>query len=128
YMHDVVDRTPEGSHYDVIYFGGGGNGSVVIRHNAMYENLYNQTSVILMESYFGPLKNWTIDNNIMSGGGGTFYCNDAHRGFGAPQNIVLTNNRMGNYRQGFLASINAGGVAVSGNVDINTGVNLDNRI
>lgn len=127
YFHDVQDSSPNLSHYDVSYYGGGMGGKIVYEHNYFVENLYNQTSTIFIESYFGAIGTFTIDSNWLSGGGGTLYIRNTNHGNPDPTKVFVTNNKMGNYQQGFVASID-GTVTHSGNVDINTGASIDSQI
>jgi hypothetical protein len=83
-----------GSHYNGIdYDGGGGSDfSLLIQHNTIYDQ-QGQTDAIMIDTYFGPADNVTIDNNILAGGNYAIYAVD--QGNGSPTNISITNNHFG---------------------------------
>jgi hypothetical protein len=73
------DGWPDGSsfcngpeHFDGYQSDGGDN--ITIRHNTI-RNPCGQTSAILMSTNTSGIRNVTIQNNLMAGGGYTLYCN-----------------------------------------------------
>jgi hypothetical protein len=76
-------------HFDGFQSDGGD--TITLRHNTI-RNPCSQTSDILLSSNTSPIKNVTITNNLLAGGGYSLYC------AGSPDrsrvtNIVATNNR-----------------------------------
>ncbi len=75
YIHDLAFWTSasEGpTHNEDIYFPCGGNGNVTIRHNTMF-NQIDQTATVYTDMNEGVCANMTIDDNLVAGGGWTFY-------------------------------------------------------
>jgi hypothetical protein len=59
-------------HFDGFQSDGGSN--IVLRHNTI-RNPCSQTSAILMSTNTAPIRDVTIADNLMAGGGYTLYCN-----------------------------------------------------
>jgi hypothetical protein len=68
----------------------GGNG-ITLRHNTM-RNPCSQTSNILLSSNTSPIRNATITDNLLGGGGYSLYCAGSADG-SRVTNIVATGNR-----------------------------------
>jgi hypothetical protein len=68
----------------------GGDG-ITIRHNTM-RNPCSQTSNILLSSNTSPIRNATITDNLLAGGGYSLYCAGSNDG-SRVTNIVATGNR-----------------------------------
>jgi hypothetical protein len=60
-----------GSHYEDIYYGGGG-GALTVTHDTLY-NPQSQTAAIFTKGDFGNVTAVTITNNLLAGGGYTIY-------------------------------------------------------
>jgi hypothetical protein len=90
YIHDLL---ASGSpHYDCIQIDGGVE-NIVIRHNTVI-NAYPQTSAIMIDNYFGEIKDIIVENNLLIGGGYTIYV-DARFNSSAVSNVRISNNHMG---------------------------------
>lgn len=79
-----------GEHLDGFQLGGGEN--IVIRHNTL-RNPCAQTSAILIShdpGYNAPIRDITVSDNLMAGGGYTLYCSDANDTI---QSETVTGNR-----------------------------------
>jgi hypothetical protein len=106
-------------HYDCIQIDGG-NANILISRNNMV-NDYDQTSVVMIDNYFGNVSNIVVDNNRLIGGGYPCY-------YAADQNlsntmvgISYTNNRLG-IGAGYGYTYFALGTPIfTGNVDDTTG-------
>jgi hypothetical protein len=79
-------------HFDGIQSDGGHD--LVIRHNTI-RNPCSQTSAILMSSNSAPIRNVTITDNLLAGGGYTLYCN---AGPDIPNETVTGNRIARTYR------------------------------
>ncbi len=60
-----------GSHYEDIYYGGGG-GALVLTHDTLL-NPQDQTAAIFTKGDFGNVGTVTVTNNLLAGGGYTIY-------------------------------------------------------
>ena len=96
YIHDL--KATQAPHYDGIQLDGGVS-NVIIRHNTVI-NDYGQTSAVMIDNYFGPISNITVDNNLLVGGGYTIYVDGQFNG-GSITGVSITNNHMG---QGYLGN------------------------
>jgi hypothetical protein len=119
YVHDLVYGN--GSHNDAIQSDGGSN--YVIRHNRI-ENSHDQTSAILLSTNIGRISDVVVDNNLMAGGGYTFYAGTDEGG--PAGNLRATNNRFSRMffpRGGYWGPVvgSQGAVVWSGNVWADTG-------
>ncbi|WP_271565986.1 Ig-like domain-containing protein [Bradyrhizobium sp. CCBAU 11386] len=90
YIHDL--NASGSPHYDGIQIDGGSS-NVTISHNTVI-NDYNQTSAIMIDNYFGPISNISVDNNLLVGGGYTVYSDGQFSG-GSINGVSFTNNHMG---------------------------------
>ncbi|RXG91477.1 Ig-like domain-containing protein [Bradyrhizobium vignae] len=89
YIHNLL---ASGSpHYDGIQIDGGIS-NVQIEHNTVI-NAYTQTSAIMIDNYFGPISNISVQNNLLAGGGYTVY-SDAQFNGGSITGVSFTNNHM----------------------------------
>ncbi|MFB6452970.1 Ig-like domain-containing protein [Bradyrhizobium tunisiense] len=90
YIHDMI---ASGSpHYDGISIDGK-NYDITIRHNTVI-NDHTQTAAIMIDNYFGPVSNVTVDNNLLYGGGYNIYSSAQFNG-GSVTGVSITNNHMG---------------------------------
>jgi len=83
------------SHYDGIQADGGFSNLKILRNTVI--NQRDQTSAIMLDNYWGPIKDVTIDGNLLIGGGYTVYINEVARGQakgGRLINVRFTNNRL----------------------------------
>lgn len=87
WLHDLYH--PEGAHNDGVQVQSGSGG--VIRGNNI-ENPFTQTSAIMLQTNFGPISDYVIEGNRLSGGGYTMYIEDKGNGYGAPRNVRVLDN------------------------------------
>jgi hypothetical protein len=85
YCHDL--RVYGSTHNDCIQTVGGSNS--VIRGNNLNAP-YHQTSAIIIQTEFGPARNWLIENNRLSGGGYSIYSQPKVNG--TPTGLTIRNN------------------------------------
>jgi hypothetical protein len=90
FIHDL--RASGSPHYDGIQIDGGIS-NVIIRHNTVI-NDHNQTAAVMIDNYFGPISNITVDNNVLVGGGYTVYSDGQFSG-GSITGVSITNNHIG---------------------------------
>jgi len=112
----------DGPHYDGFQSDGGSN--IRLIHNTI-RNPCGQTSAILMSTNTSSIRDVTISNNLMAGGGYTLYCN------AGPDvaNETVTGNRFARtwfQRSGYWGAITgcSGADLFSGNVWDDTGLPL----
>jgi hypothetical protein len=130
YIHDL--GAPGSPHYDGIQIDGGLS-NIVVRHNNIVVS-QSQTSAVMIDNYFGPTSNITVDNNRLVGGGFTVY-SDGQFGSSSPRGgtggtisgVSFTNNRLGKGSAGY-ANIVKNTPAWSGNVDDATGQSLGTSV
>ena len=115
YIHDLKSNW-SGPHYDGVAIDGGAN--VTIRHNTII-NPNSQTSAVMIDNYFGPISNITVDNNLLVGGAYTIFV-DGQFGGGPITDVKITNNRLGKGQFGYIANTKTSPVLI-GNVDSITG-------
>lgn len=119
YIHDMSGTAD--SHFDTIQADGNFS-NLVIRHNTLV-NEHEQTSVIMLSDWWGPLDGAIVDNNRLLGGGYTVYVAGNH-GHGTT-GVKITNNRMKKGGFGFLATYAPIDLTMSGNVDDATGAPIN---
>ena len=115
YIHDLKSDW-SGPHYDGVAIDGGAN--VTIRHNTII-NPNSQTSAVMIDNYFGPISNITVENNLLVGGAYTIFV-DGQFGGGSVTDVKITNNRLGKGQFGYIANTKTSPVLM-GNVDSITG-------
>lgn len=96
YIHDLFES--EAAHSDGAQLVAGAH-DVNIKHNTIWAGGYingkdgavqnGTSSIMTRELQYGQVKNITIDNNLMSGGAYSLYCQQA----GKASNQVVTNNK-----------------------------------
>jgi hypothetical protein len=115
-------------HYDGIQVDGA-RSNITIEHNTVDMRELLSTGAVMLDNYFGPLDNVTVNDNRLIGGGWTAYL-DARFGRpgysgtgGAVTNIRYTNNRICCGQWGYASvDIFAGdSLTWTGNVDDETG-------
>jgi len=111
YIHDL--KATGSPHYDGIQIEGSVS-NVIIRHNTVI-NDYGQTSALMIDNYFGPISNITVDNNLLVGGGYTIYVDGQFSG-GPITGVSITNNHMGRGHWG-ITNFNKTSPVYTGNVD-----------
>lgn len=121
YIHDLL--ASGAPHYDGIQIDGGVS-NVLIRHNTII-NPHAQTAAVMIDNYFGPIDEITVDNNRLIGGGYTVYSDGQFSG-GPITAVTFTNNRLGKGRWGY-SSFVGNKPAWHNNVDDATGRNLGSR-
>ena len=101
YIHDL--GTAPGAHADGIQISSG-SGWVIRGNNFALPSTSN--SSIFIGTDFGRIDNVIIDSNWMDGGNYTIYSVDKSVGYGAPTNVVISNNLFGHdYKYG-IADLN----------------------
>jgi hypothetical protein len=125
YIHNLNNPANSGGpHYDGISaFGGGSN--VMIYHNTVI-NQNIQTDCILFQNLYGPLSNFSVDNNRLIGGAFTIYCEDKS-GANNIAGMSFTNNRLGRGYWGYLQETGNTIATWSNNVDDVTGTIIPAR-
>ena len=119
YIHDMAQ--PTGAHPDGIQADGGFSNLSII-HNTVVNELGDNSSLML-DNYWGPIKNVLINDNQFLGGGYTVYLNEMAKqpngGGGPVTNVRFTNNIVSKGGWGYLSlATQLGNVPViSGNVD-----------
>ncbi|MEM9800190.1 MAG: LamG domain-containing protein [Planctomycetota bacterium] len=116
-----------GAHADGNQTRGGGNcEDIVIRGNNFDMPIpdgpngpgppYASNATLFISTAVGEINNLIIDGNWLNGGNFTVYLRDKGRGYGYPQNVVMTNNRFGrDYRHGVLVNDTQGTAVITGN-------------
>ena len=99
YIHDL--KASGSPHYDGIQIDGGQTDTIV-RHNTVI-NDHTQTAALMIDNYFGPVKNILVTDNLLVGGGYTIYSDGQFNG-GAMTGIQITNNHVGG---GYWGPLNA---------------------
>src|SRR6202000_2775082 len=90
YIHNLL---ASGSpHYDGIQIDGGVS-NISIEHNTVINN-NSSVSAIMIDNYWGPISNISVDNNLLVGGGFTVYDAQQFSG-GTISGVSFTNNHMG---------------------------------
>jgi hypothetical protein len=118
FVHNL--GAPGAAHYDGIQIDGGLSG-ITIEHNTIL-NQFEQTSAVMIDNYFGPTSNITVNDNYLGGGGYTVYSDGQFSG-GSISGVRFTNNRMVKGTFGF-SSVNNNVVVDTGNTDAATGSSL----
>lgn len=111
YIHGL--QASGSPHYDGIQIDGGVS-NVTISHNTVI-NQWGQTSAIMIDNYFGPISNISVDNNLLSGGGYTVYT-DAQFTGGSISGVSFTNNHIGAGQYG-ATDFNKASPTYTGNVN-----------
>lgn len=88
FVHDPVFFS--GDHTDSFISTGGNN--VTLNHNTFLNQLA-QTSAIGLFCDFSPITNFTVNNNLLGGGGYALYAGGSGSGCSGSNHIVITNNR-----------------------------------
>jgi hypothetical protein len=111
YIHGL--QASGSPHYDGIQIDGGVS-NVTISHNTVI-NQWGQTSAVMIDNYFGPISNISVDNNLLSGGGYTVYT-DAQFTGGSISGVSFTNNHIGAGQYG-TTDFNKASPTFTGNVN-----------
>jgi hypothetical protein len=102
-------------HFDAVT-SGSANG-VLIRHNTLTAPP-DQTAAVNFTNDFGSIRDVTIDNNLLTGGGYALYLRGDPGGPTRPvTDISVTNNRFGRSQFGYASIVDAD-VFISGNVNL----------
>lgn len=118
-------------HYDGIEIDGGGRNNILIEHNYINMDELNSTATVMLDNYFGPLSNVTVNNNKLIGGGWTVYI-DGRFTANCPcaiTNVKYTNNRIDGGYWGHASIDTVAGrdtYTWSGNVVDSTGATIPN--
>ena len=115
YIHGL--NSVGSSHYEDIFFGGSSNPnfSLLIQHNSLI-NENGWTASVFLQNYFGPVKNVTVNDNLLVGGGYTVY-DDSTRSGGPGSNVSFTNNHMGKGQYGYTYFMGSDNPVYTGNVN-----------
>ena len=116
YIHDL--GAPGSPHYDGIQIDGDVS-NVLIQYNTIDESDLHQTSCVMIDNYFGPIKNIKVDSNRLSGAGYTVY-SDGQFHNGSMTGVKFTNNVIGPGLYGYVM-IRDNTVVWSGNTDASSG-------
>jgi Ca2+-binding RTX toxin-like protein len=115
FIHNL--RGPSTAHFDGIENNGASNVNII--HNTIV-NDHDQTSAVMLDTYFGSLSNIKVDNNWLEGGGYTVYLDGRFTGGTVDdKSISITNNHIGGGYWGNYAFYDDNPV-VSGNVGLGT--------
>ena len=122
YIHG--EAGPASAHFDTVQVDGAIS-NLTIAHNTLV-NEQTQTSVLMLDNYWGPINNVTVNDNIMIGGGYTAYLNEVAQGQaggGRVTNVSFTNNVLspGYYGVWNIRDELGDRPIVSGNRDLATG-------
>ncbi len=90
YIHHLA--APGSPHYDGIQIDGGVS-DVVVDGNTIDLAEHDQTAAVMVDNYFGPIRNVAISNNFLSGAGYTVYCDGQFSG-GSISGVSYVNNRI----------------------------------
>lgn len=80
------------AHYDCIQADGSIDGLII--QNNYIDNDKGDTSATMIDNYWGPIKNVTIKNNFLGGGGMPAYLDGSFKGSANATNIVYEDNDM----------------------------------
>lgn len=116
YIHDL--KASGSPHYDGIQIDGGQTDTIV-RHNTVI-NDHTQTAAVMIDNYFGPIKNILVTDNLLVGGGYTIYSDGQFNG-GSMTGIQITNNHVGG---GYWGDLNANSTSPVYTGNIKDGVAL----
>lgn len=114
YIHDLEDGTSD-SHYDGIAIQGGQNG-VLIQGNTV---IARDTSNIIIQDYFGPVNDVTIDQNYLGGNPGINVYVEGRFGNGTT-NVRITNNHLERGSYDTFSIVNSNPL-ISGNIELRRG-------
>jgi hypothetical protein len=117
-------QSPPAGHNDGIQCDGGLS-DVVIENNYI-DNQKGETSAVMLDNYWGPLDNVTVQNCFLGGGGMPAYLDGKFNGASKATNIKYLNNdmRRGGYDY-FYWQAPGNGCQKQGNRDYLTGNNVD---
>ncbi|MCW2283322.1 hypothetical protein M2323_001264 [Rhodoblastus acidophilus] len=110
YIHDL--RASGSPHYDGIQIDGGHD--VVISHNTVV-NDHDQTSAVMIDNYFKPISNISVEGNRLLGGGYAIYSDGQFNG-GPISGVSIIGNRLGKGKWGY-AVVRGNSPVWRGNVD-----------
>ena len=108
-------------HIDGIEIDGGSD--ILIRGNLVDLTEWDQTSTVMVDNYFAPVKRIRVEGNRLLGGGYTVYSDGRFKG-GSMVDISFVANRMVKGRWGYAAIAESDPVWV-GNVDDLSGASID---
>jgi hypothetical protein len=115
YIHDL--GAPGDPHYDSIQIDGS-RSNITILHNTVL-NQHNQTAAVMIDNYFGPIRNINVENNYLGGGGYTVYSDGQFSG-GSITGVKFVNNKVRRGYWGYASIVNNSPVD-SGNTDAESG-------
>lgn len=116
YIHAL--GAPGSPHIDGIQIDGGLS-NITIRHNTIDMTEWSQTATVMIDNYFGPISNMSVDNNLLKGAGFTVYSDGQFSG-GSITGVKFTNNAFVRGYWGY-ALIRNNSVTQSGNYDYSSG-------
>lgn len=124
-IHDMKGVST--SHIDGIQADGDIDG-LIIRNNRL-DNKNDDTSAVMLDNYWGAIKNVTVENNFLGGGSFPAYLDGQFNGSSNATNIIYRNNHMrkGGWGSYFYWQQAGSGCKREGNTDYQTGANVDNK-
>ncbi len=108
-------------HYDGIQIDGD-RSNILLEHNLVDMRELGSTATVMIDNYFGPVDNVTVNNNRLLGGGWTVYV-DGRFNSSPITRVTYSNNRIG-YGQWGYASVDVYDPVWTGNVDDATGATI----
>lgn len=108
-------------HYDGVQMDGD-QINVQIRHNTI--EVPEQTAAVMVNNFFGPIRNVVVDGNRLTGGTYAVY-SDGQFGGGSIEGVSVINNWFGKSQYGYITVNNNTLAASHGNVDEVTGRPID---
>ncbi len=111
YIHGL--QASGSPHYDGIQIDGGVS-NISVSHNTVI-NDFGQTSAVIIDNFWGPTSNISVDNNLLVGGGYTVY-DDAHFNSSPITGVSFTNNHLASGQYG-TTDFNGTNPTFTGNVN-----------
>lgn len=115
--------SPGSPHYDGIQIDGG-QSNITIEQNTIDMREHEQTAAVMIDNWFGPIKDISVNKNLLMGGGYTVYSDGQFSG-GSITGVSFTNNKLGKGQWGY-SSVVKNTVVWTGNVDQNSGAAIGN--
>lgn len=117
---------PASGHKDGIQADGSIDG-LTIRNNRI-DNPAGETSAVMLDNYWGPIRNVEVFDNFLGGGGFPAYVDGGFKGSANATNIAYRRNDMRKGGYGYFYHDSVGTQYVrEGNVDYLTGANVDSK-
>lgn len=117
WIHDLA--APGSPHYDGVEIDGGSD--ITVRHNNI--DVPGANSAVMIDNYYGPVDNVTVDGNRLIGGNYTVYSDGQFTG-GPITGVRVTNNRLAGWNYGWVLVRNNVLAASNGNIHDTNGAAL----